>query len=182
MYIGVDLHKKYSYVTRMTQAGEITFQGRVEHKPDSLRDFVESISEDDNIAVEATCNWYYFYELIEGQTPNVSLAHPLKTRAMASAMVKTDKIDSKTLAYLLRADMLPEAYIPNRETRDLRETLRYRASLVKMRTQLKNKIHAILSKDGVSSPYSDLFGKKGLAATWTAQNLDSSRFFFYSFY
>jgi transposase len=162
MYIGVDLHKKYSYVTRMTQEGEITFQGRVEHKPDSLRDFVESISEDDNIAVEATCNWYYFYELIEGQTPNVSLAHPLKTRAMASAMVKTDKIDSKILAYLLRADMLPESYIPNRETRDLREILRYRASLVKIRTQMKNKIHAILSKDGVSSPYSDLFGKKGI--------------------
>ena len=118
MYIGVDLHKKYSYVTRMTQEGEITFQGRVEHEPDSLRDFAESISEDDNIAVEATGNWYYFYELIEGQTPNVSLAHPRKTRAMASAMIKTDKIDSKALAYLLRADMLPEAYIPNRETRD----------------------------------------------------------------
>lgn len=68
----------------------------------------------------------------------------------------------KTLAYLLRADLLPEAYILSRETRDLRELLRYRASLVKLRTQVKNKIHAILSKNGISSPYSDLFGRNGL--------------------
>jgi len=54
------------------------------------------------------------------------------------------------------------AKIPNRETRNLRETLRYRASLVKSRTQLKNKIHSILSKSGVSSPFSDLFGKRGI--------------------
>ena len=161
-YIGVDLHKKYSYVTRMTQEGEILDHGRVEHNPESLSTFVQSINRDDSIAVEATCNWYYFYELVENQTPNISLAHPLKTRIIAEARVKTDKIDSKTLAHLLRADLLPESYIPTRETRDLREKLRYRASLVKIRTQLKNKIHAILSKNGILSPFSDLFGKGGL--------------------
>ncbi len=161
-YIGVDLHKKYSYITRMTEEGEILDHGRIEHDPESLETFVQSISRDDSIAVEATCNWYYFYELLENQTPNISLAHPLKTRIIAEARVKTDKIDSKTLAHLLRADLLPESYIPTRETRDLREKLRYRASLVKVRTQLKNKVHAILSKNGISSPFSDVFGKGGL--------------------
>jgi len=112
--------------------------------------------------VEATGNWYYLYELLEGKTPNISLAHPLKTRVIAEARIKTDKISSGVLAHLLRTDLLPKAYIPNRETRDLRETLRYRASLVKVRTQLKNKVHSILSKNGVSSPFTDLFGKDGL--------------------
>ena len=148
-YIGVDLHKKYSYVTRMTEEGEILDHGRVGHNPESLATFVQSIDKDDSLAVEATCNWYYFYELVENQTPNISLAHPLKTRIIAEARVKTDKIDSKTLAHLLRADLLPTSYIPTRQTRDLREKLRYRASLVKIRTQLKNKIHAILSKNSL---------------------------------
>ena len=162
MYIGVDLHKKYSYVTRMTDDGEVNTQERVEHEPESLAKFVKSLNRNDNVAVEATGNWYYFYELLESKTPNISLAHPLKTRIIAEARVKTDKIDSRILAHLLRANLLPEAYIPSRETRDLRELLRYRASLVKLRTQLKNKIHSILSKNGTLCPFSDLFGKSGL--------------------
>ena len=76
--------------------------------------------------------------------------------------MKTDKIDSTILAHLLRADLLPEAYIPSRGTRDMRELLRYRASLVKLRTQLKNKIHSILSKNGILCSFSDLFGKGGI--------------------
>lgn len=161
-YIGVDLHKKYSYVTRMTHEGEILAQERIEHNPEELGAFVQSLNKDDRIAVEATCNWYYLYELLEEKAPDISLAHPLKTRAIAEARIKTDKIDSKTLAHLLRADLLPESYIPSRKVRDLREILRYRFSLVKIRTQLKNKIHAILSKNGILSPFSDLFGKGGL--------------------
>jgi len=161
-YLGIDLHKKYSYVTRMTHEGEILAQERIEHNPEELGAFVQSLNKDDKIAVEATCNWYYLYELLEEKAPDISLAHPLKTRAIAEARIKTDKIDSKILAHLLRADLLPESYIPSREIRDLREFLRYRASLVRFRTQLKNKIHAILSKNGTSSPFSDLFGKSGL--------------------
>ena len=162
MYIGVDLHKKYSYVTRMTHEGEILAQERIEHNSEALGAFVQSLDKDDKIAVEATGNWYYLYELLEDRVPDISLSHPLKTRAIAEARVKTDKIDSKTLAHLLRADLLPRSYIPTREIRDLRELLRYRFSLVKIRTQLKNKIHAILSKNGISSPFSDPFGKGGL--------------------
>jgi transposase len=70
--------------------------------------------------VEATGNWYYFYELIEERHPDVVLAHPQKTRAIASARIKTDKIDSTILAHLLRTDLLPAAYTPTRSIRDLR--------------------------------------------------------------
>jgi transposase len=162
MYIGIDLHKKYSVVTTMDINGNIMNQKRVEHDSKTLDDFLSSIDENDNIAMEATTNWYYFYELLESKTKNISLAHPAKTRIIAEAKVKNDKIDSKMLAHLLRTDLLPKAYIPSRETRDLRELLRYRASLVRFRTQIKNKIHAILSKNGIASPYSDLFGKAGM--------------------
>jgi transposase len=75
--------------------------------------------------------------------------------------VKTDAVDAKTLAHLLRADLLPEAYIAPRELRDVRELLRHRAALVAMRTAPKNRVHAILAKHGITREHSDLFGKAG---------------------
>jgi transposase len=75
--------------------------------------------------------------------------------------VKTDAVDAKTLAHLLRADLLPEAYIAPRDLRDLRELLRHRAALTAMRAALKNRIHAILAKHGITRQHSDLFGKGG---------------------
>lgn len=162
MYIGIDLHKKYSFITTMDQKGNIVNQKRVEHDSKDLDKFVSSLDKEDNIVMESTINWYYFYELFESKTQNISLAHPAKTKVIAEAKLKNDKVDSEMLAHLLRTDLLPEAYIPSKETRDLRELLRYRASLVRFRTQIKNKIHAILSKNGICSPYSDLFGKAGM--------------------
>jgi transposase len=162
MYIGIDLHKKYSFITTMDIKGHVKEQKRIEHDSKSLDEFVSSIDEDDNIAMESTINWYYFYEMFESRTTNIHLAHPAKTKVIAQAKLKNDKVDSQMLAHLLRTDLLPEAYIPSKETRDLRELLRYRASLVRFRTQMKNKIHAILSKNGIYCPYSDLFGKAGM--------------------
>jgi transposase len=101
----------------------------------------------------------YSRNIIKGSIPDIVLAHPLKTRAIASARIKTDKIDSKILTHLLRNDLVPTAYIPDREIRDIREVLRYRASLVMNQTMLKNKIHAILTKKGIF-PFSYLSSKK----------------------
>lgn len=99
---------------------------------------------------------------MEERALNITLSHPAKTRAIASARIKTDKIDSEMLAHLLRADLIPASYFPRRELRDLREILRYRASLVWFRASIKNKVQAILSKNGINCPYSNLFGKKSL--------------------
>jgi transposase len=111
--------------------------------------------------MEASMNWYYLYDLLETLEIPVTLAHPLRTRAIAEAKVKTDKVDSATLAHLLRADLIPAAYIPPREIRDLRELLRYRAALVRLQTMVKNRIHAILLKHGYQAPVSDAFGVRG---------------------
>jgi transposase len=85
----------------------------------------------------------------------------LRTRAIAAARVKTDAVDARTLAHLLRADLLPEAYVAPRELRDLRELLRHRVALTGMRSALKNRVHAILAKHGITRQHSDLFGVGG---------------------
>ena len=87
------------------------------------------------------------------------LAHPLKTRAIAEARIKTDTIDATTLAELLRLDEIAKAYIPPREVRDMRELLRYRASVVSLRMGLKNKVHAVLTKNGIESSLAMCLGK-----------------------
>ena len=91
------------------------------------------------------------------------MAHPLKTKAIASAKIKTDRIDDGILAHLGRADLIPQAYIPPRGMRDLREILRHWAFLVALQTRVKNRIHSYLWKLGIAAEHSDLFGKSGLA-------------------
>ncbi len=160
LYVGVDFHKKYSHITEMDEGGTISRQFRLSNERESLIQYVDYLPSESGVAIEATYNWYYFYDLLEEQ--DVSLAHPAKTKAIASARIMNDKISSTILADLLRTNYLPTAYIPPREVRDTREMLRSRAFLVAMRTRLKNRVHAILSKNGLESPYTDIFGKKSL--------------------
>ena len=159
-YMGIDLHKAKSFITRLDQRGRVLEQVELPHASGALQRYLERIPADTRLAVEATGNWMWLYELIEDRYPDLVLAHPLKTKAIASARIKTDKIDATTLAYLLRADLVPAAYIPRRAIRDTREILRYRASLVRLRTQVKNKIHAILSKTGIRPPTKTAVGVK----------------------
>jgi transposase len=83
-------------------------------------------------------------------------------QAIASARVKNDAVDARTLAHLLRTDLLPEAYIAPRELRDLRDLLRHRVALTRMRSALKQRAGAILAEQGIQRPYSDMFGPSGL--------------------
>lgn len=162
MYVGVDYHKKYSVATKMDANGNVLETVKLRNDPHSLQSYADSLPKGSKIAVEATGSWYYFYELLENKSPEIFLAHPLKTRAIAEARIKTDKIDSTILAHLLRTDFLPTSYIPSKKVRDRREILRYRASLVSFRTSIKNKVHAILSKNGIEIKYSNIFGKRAM--------------------
>jgi transposase len=163
-YVGIDFHKNYSFITEMNEAGVVKRQIKLSNNRNTLTDYVDKLPSHTKIAIEATCNWYYFYELVEDHDLDISLAHPLKTKAIASARLMNDKVSSETLAHLLRADLLPTAYIPDQTTRDIREVLRMHAFLIAQRTRLKNRVHAILMKNGLSCPYADIFGKTSL--TW----------------
>jgi transposase len=158
-YIGVDLGKRKAVVVKKDRQGKITSKVTVPVTQAALESYFSKQDRRSQVVVEATGNWMYLYETIERYTPDVVLAHPLRTRAIAEARIKTDTIDATTLAELLRLDGIPKAYIPPREVRDIRELLRYRASLVSIRVGIKNKIHAVLTKNGLDCPFSDVLGK-----------------------
>jgi transposase len=88
-------------------------------------------------------------ELLEELELEPHLVHPSRCKAIASARLKNDKVDARTPAQLLRADLLPEAWIAPQATRDLRALLRHRATLVRLSTSCKNRVHAVLADRGI---------------------------------
>jgi transposase len=102
------------------------------------------------VAFEAAYGWGWLVELLEELELEPHLVHPSRCTAIAAARLKNDKVDAATLAQLLRADLLPEAWIAPQPVRDLRALLRHRAALVRLSTSLKNRVHAVLADRGIS--------------------------------
>jgi len=117
-YIGIDLHKAKSFMTRLDGRGRVLEQVELVHASGELQQY--------RVRLPA-----------EARHPDLVLAHPLMRKAIASARIKADKIDATTLAQQLRADLVPAAYIPPRDVQDTREVLGYRASLVRLRRKEK---------------------------------------------
>ena len=116
------------------------------------------------MAIEATCNTHAIAELIEPRVARVVVSNPQKTRAIAEAKVKTDKVDAEVLAQLLAADYLPAVWLADEATQALRRQVARRANIVRQRTRLKNQVQAILHRNLVPRcPAADLFGLKGRA-------------------
>ena len=115
------------------------------------------------IVLESTGNlWIRIYDTLNQEAKfKVVLANPNKTRIIAEAKIKNDRIDARVLADLVRADLVAESYVPNKEVREQRALLRQRRSLVEDTVAIKNRIHNLLDKYDLKPEYSDLFGKQG---------------------
>jgi len=167
----VDFHKSYSYATIMNAQGQILKHGRFANHPDAVAKFLAPYAGADCSAVlEATRGWTVMHDWLEELTGTVTLAHPLKVRAIAEARIQTDKIGADTLAHLLRCDLIPAAYVCSNEARMIRRLLRHRMFLVCVRTQAKNRIHDLLDRYPLIRAEwkaAELFSKVGVA--WMRQ-------------
>jgi transposase len=163
MYIGLDVHKEITHYAMVDGEGTVVKRGRFRTTTEGLDELADSLPEDAKVAIEASTSGIFVYEYLNGRWIEVHLAHPVYVKPFAKKHVKTDKVDSMVLAQLLRMDYLPESYVPGEDVRDLRTIVRHRASLVRLRTSIKSRVHALLAIEGVQSPkVSDLFGKKGM--------------------
>ncbi len=165
-YIGVDNHKRFSYMSVMDEKGIVVKEGKVVNTKEAVNKFLGTeYTQNTSAVLEAGRNWTVMYDWLEEELDEVKLAHPMKVKAIAEAKIKTDKIDAKTLAHLLRCDLVPEAYVPGKDTRIIKNILRQRMFLVKLSTMVKNRIHLIIDRHpelrNQIDP-SDLFGKQGM--------------------
>jgi len=164
LYAGVDAHRTATHVTIVNDTGKVLTRRRVSSSSDELRRLFANYQEPIKAVVEATYNWGPVYDWLDEIADDVVLAHPTKVRAIAEARIKNDRIDSETLAQLLRADLIPAAYAPSKETRAIKRVLRQRLFFVRVQTMVKNRIHALLAQHAIVLPdVTDLYGKAGLA-------------------
>jgi len=117
-------------------------------------------------AFEACYGTSWLVELLEDYGFAPHLVHALRCKAIASARLKNDKVDAAILAQLLRADLLPEAWIAPPPVRALRALRRHRVALVRLRTLLRNRIHAIVADHGYDRPAGEYWTGPGRA--WLA--------------
>jgi len=152
VYVGIDVHRKRSQVAVVDQAGEVLANRNVPNGVQPILGVIGGLPAGTPAAFEAAFGWGWLVELLEDYGFDPHLVHPLQCKAIASARLKNDKVDAAILAQLLRADLLPEAWIAPPPVRQLRAMLRHRAQLVRLRTLLRNRIHAVLADHGHGRP------------------------------
>jgi len=160
LYAGVDLHRRSLVVAVEDELGkEVAMRQFACEAAQAIKEFFSGLGEF-RAVIEASSSYRWLYELISvhGQ---VVLAHPYRLRAIVAGRAKTDKLDARLLARLLRAGLIPTAYIPPADYQALRDLARARARLSREATHAKNELHALLARANLHSPYYNAFCQRG---------------------
>ncbi len=164
-YIGMDVHKREVEVCIIDGKGSVLKRFRCACTRGTLEKIARTrFTKRDHVALETTTNAWAVADLIRPHVARVVVSNSIKTRIIAEAKVKTDKVAAEVLAQLLRCNYLPEVWAPDVKTRLLRRLSSRRASLVADRTASKNRIHSLLAGLLIQAPLQDIFGAKG--RTW----------------
>ena len=148
VYVGIDVHRKRSLVAVVAEDGTVQLNKNVVNGSEPFLRLIGDLPAGTPGAFEAAFGWSWLAELLEDYGFDPHLEHPLRCKAIASARLKNDKVDAAILAQLLRADLLPEAWIAPPAVRQLRALVRHRISLVRLGTQQRNRIHAVAADHG----------------------------------
>ena len=152
VYVGIDVHRKRSQVAVVTEEGTVRVNRNVPNGVAPILKVIGDLPTGTPVAIEAAYGWGWLVELLEDDGFAPHLVHPLRCKAIASARLNNDKVDAAILAQLLRADLLPEAWIAPKEIGELRALLRHRVALVRLGTRLRNRIHAVVADHGHDRP------------------------------
>ena len=158
MFAALDLHKTSIQAVMKDGSGGMVKEGKLQRNAESVISFLGNTNA--TIVMESGYNHQHICDLLREKGYSVKVAHPFMVKAIAYASVKTDRVDARVLADLLRANMIPECYVPTMEVREVRDLSRRRHYFVSERTRFKNKIHAELDRRWIDCS-SSLFTAKG---------------------
>ncbi len=162
VYIGLDTHRETVHGTALDKNGDIICSYEFPNGEDALKEFLKGFPVwNTTVALEACNIWRGCYKILKQLGYKVKLANPLKCHQIAKDK-KTDKIDSKILADLLRVNYLPEVYILSEEILKLRDLTRHKCNLMRMRVKVQNKIKACLLREGIQYDRK-IWNKKGIS-------------------
>jgi transposase len=158
MYAALDLHEKSIQCVLKDDQGRIVRESKMGKDEEKILGFLDGTQA--KIVMESGYNHQHIYDVLKKEGYDVTVAHPLLVKAIAYARLKNDKVDARMLADLLRAEMIPEAYVPDRDVREVRDLVRRRRSMVRLRTMMKNKVHAEIATRWIKHE-GDLFTEEG---------------------
>lgn len=147
-YVGLDIHKKIIAYCVKQGDGEIVQEGKIRASRTELERLVDALPKPWVAGMEATMFTGWIYDFLKERGAGVTVGHPLRLKAIVGAKKKSDSLDARTLADLLRCNLFPECYMAPSELRELRRVLRYRNLLVREATRLKNKASGLLMEVG----------------------------------
>jgi transposase len=159
-YVGLDVHKKSISYCVKDALGAILQEGRVRAQRSALDAWSAQLPQPWIGSMEATLFTAWIYDHLRDQAHQLKVAHPARLKAITTAKKKSDRIDARTLADLLRCGLLPEVHLLPRELRELRTVLRYRNLLVHQTTRIKNRIATLLMETGTEYQARRLHGKR----------------------
>ena len=161
-WFGIDLAKRESQIAVLDADGVQIETKRFATTRENFLAIAAELRMGDTAALEVTTNSTSIARLIRGNSQaRVIVSNPIKTKTIAQAKIKTDKIDARVLAELARVGYLPEVWLPDEDTEALRQFITDRVAYVRRRTECKNVIHSVLHRNMVHQERSDLFGASG---------------------
>jgi transposase len=162
LYVGLDLSRKRLDWLALDQDGQLAEAGAIAPDRDCLAKLPRRLGDAAVLAViESISGARFVHDQLERAGWDVRIADAARARGLAPLACKTDRIDCWVLAELARRKLVPEIWLPGPQVRAERERARFRLHLVKHRSALKNRVHAILSQHGLPNPHRDLFGAGG---------------------
>jgi len=159
-YAGIDLGKRKSHITVMTAERKVLEDLKIENSPEAFRRIFRKYKGQIVAACEASSNAFWVADTLEPLVEKILVGHTTKIRWIAEARIKTDKIDARILAELVRADLFPSIAIPPRRVRDLRELVRGLIRLRRQAGRLRNHVHGLLGRQGIPYKRSEVKGPK----------------------
>lgn len=161
MYVGLDISKNMTVGVWKDEKGNKIAGEIFSTDEPGLQKLVEKLRGCE-IALEASTSGVFVYDYLTANGLKVKVANPNAIKLISHSDKKTDKSDAEKLADLLRMNMLPTCYMPDKKTREMRDLIRHRRALVNTKTVMKNKIRAILAREGFKLPYKDVLGQRSL--------------------
>ncbi|MFZ1024288.1 MAG: IS110 family transposase [Thermoplasmata archaeon] len=148
-FVGLDVHRKSVVATAVDPLGRPVSEGKFGPTDRELVDYLKSLPGPIRVAIEACSVWQHFYDAAESTGASVVLSNPLRTRLIAEANLKTDRVDSEALATLLRGNLLPTSYAPPPPMRALRSLVRERLFYRRKATSIIVHTYAVMLQRGV---------------------------------
>lgn len=171
-HLGIDVGKRKCRAALKDDKGDILDEFFFGNDANGINDLLSRVKTNSTTTIfttttqavlESTGNmWMRIHDALEENGIDTILANPYKTKIIAEAKIKSDKLDARILADLLRADLIYQSYVPIKEDRDKRSLVRHKITLSRTKTKLVNKVHAILDKYDFKTNLTDIFGVSGI--------------------